>query len=248
MNETASLIAVTKRLLKSNGLTYRDVARSLKLSEPSVKRMFATGRFTVDRLAQVCGLFGFTLAELTQEAQADRQRVRTLTATQEEKLISDTKLLLTAVCALNHWTMPDILAAYILSEAECVRCLLELDRMRLIDLLPGNRIRLVVARDFDWLPDGPIRKFFRTKGLNDFLDSAFKEKEGTMEFVHGMLTDTAFEQLQQELLIVRKRFAEFHEESLSLPLSQRHGASLLLATRCRWEPAAFALLRRRSKI
>lgn len=243
MNEPASMVAATKKLLKKNGLTYRDVAKSLKLSEPSVKRMFATGRLTVDRLAQVCELFGFTLAELAQEAQADRQRLRTLTVSQEEKLVSDTKLLLTAVCALNHWTMPDILSAYDLSETECVRCLLELDRMRLIALLPGNRIRLVVARDFDWLSGGPIRKFFRTKGLDDFLGSLFSEKGESMEFVHGMFTDAAFEQLQQELLKVRKRFAELHEESLAAPLIQRHGASLLFATRRSWELAAFAALK-----
>ena len=57
------LIATIKRQLKSKGLTYRDVARALQLSEPSVKRLFSSERFTVDRLAQISHLLEFTLAD-----------------------------------------------------------------------------------------------------------------------------------------------------------------------------------------
>jgi hypothetical protein len=42
--------------------------------------------------------------------------------------------------------------------------LLLLDKMGLIELRPGNRVRSKVARDFDWLPDGPIGHFFRIEG------------------------------------------------------------------------------------
>jgi len=244
MNEIKSLISATKKLLKSQGLTYRDVAKALGISEPSVKRMFASERLTLDRLAQVGELLGFTLAELMQEAASSSQRIRTLTEEQESFLVSDAKLLLTAVCALNHWKMADIVAAYQLTDAECLQCLLYLDRLRLIELLPGNRIRLIVARDFDWLPDGPIRKLFRSQAQDDFLGSSFRGQGESMNFVYGMLTDTAYAQFQSELQRLRRRFSELHEESLLSPLAVRHGAGVLLAARHDWEPAAFARLRR----
>lgn len=244
MSEISSLIATTKRLLKSQGFAYRDVAKSLNLSEPSVKRMFASGRLSLDRLAQVSALLGFTVAELAQEAAADSQRIRTLTAEQEALLVSDMTLLLIAVCALNHWALADIVAAYRLTEAECLQRLLYLDRLRLIELLPGNRIRLIIARDFDWLPNGPIRNFFRAQGQDDFLNSAFSGQGESIAFVHGMFTESAFSQLQSELQRLRRRFAELHEESLNALPVQRHSASMLLATRRSWEPAAFAALRR----
>lgn len=244
MSEITSLIATTKRLLRSQGFTYRDVAKSLKLSEPSVKRMFANQRFTVERLAQLSELLGFTLAELMQEVVAGNESIRTLTADQEALVVSDMALLLTAVCVLNHWKMSEIVATYKLTEAGCLKRLLQLDRLHLIELLPGNRIRLRIARDFDWLPNGPIRKFFRTQGQDNFLDSSFVEDGESMTFVHGMFTDTAFSQLQPELQRLRKKFSELHEESLSAPLSQRQGSSMLLVTRRGWEPVAFAKLRR----
>src|SRR5580704_10643876 len=49
--EIIQLIATIKRELKAQGLTYKDVARALKVSEASVKRVFASERFTVARLA-----------------------------------------------------------------------------------------------------------------------------------------------------------------------------------------------------
>lgn len=243
MTEADLLVSTLKRLLKSQGMTYRDVARALKLSEPSVKRLFASGRFTVDRLVQVSNLLGFTLAELSKEALTDQMRLSTLTAKQERELVSDPKLLLVTVCALNHWTPDEIMRFYKLSEPECIKYLLQLDRLRIIDLLPGNRIRLNVARDFDWLPSGPIRQYFQSKGLNDFLKSNFDHADETMMFVHGMFTDQALAQIQDELRKLRQKFADLHEASLSAPLAKRRGLGLLLAMRA-WEPSDFAKLRR----
>jgi transcriptional regulator with XRE-family HTH domain len=243
MSEADQLIVALKKQLKQQGMTYRDVARALKLSEPSVKRLFASGRFTVERLVQISNLLGYTLAELAKEAQAGQSRLSTLTEKQERELVSDPKLLMVAVCSLNHWTMEEIVEYYALSAAECIKYLLRLDALRIIDLLPGNRIRLNVARDFDWLPSGPIRQYFTSKGMNDFLKSAFAEEGETMAFIHGMFTEQAVAQIHDELRKLRLKFAELHESSLSAPLAKRRGLGLLLAMRG-WEPAEFAKLRR----
>lgn len=243
MSEADQLIAALKKQLKRQGMTYRDVARALKLSEPSVKRLFASGRFTVDRLVQISNLLGFTLAELSKEAQAGQARLSVLTEKQEREVVSDPGLLMVAVCALNHWTLEEIVEYYRLSVPECIKYLLQLDRLRIIDLLPGNRIRLNVARDFDWLPSGPIRQYFRSTGMGDFLKSEFAREDETLNFVHGMFTDQALAQIQDELRKLRQKFAELHETSLAAPLGKRRGLGLLLALRG-WEPADFAKLRR----
>jgi len=243
VTETSQLIATIKRQLKAQGLTYREVAAALHLSEPSIKRLFASKRLTVDRLAQLSHLLGFTLAELAQEVLVAAPRLRTLSADQEARVVSDIKLLLVAVCALNNWSLAEIVSAYRVTEAECIKRLVELDRMGLIKLLPGNRIRLIVERDFDWLPDGPISRFFRNEGQGDFLNSVFAESGETSAFVYGMLTQSALAQLLTELRRLRKRFAELHEEGLSAPLNQKKGTGLLLAMRV-WEPRGFTALRR----
>jgi transcriptional regulator with XRE-family HTH domain len=243
MSELNRLLDTIKRQLKLQGKTYRDVATALDLSEASVKRLLTSSTLGADRLVQIANFLGFTLAELAQEAAVASARLRTLTPAQERELVADTRRLLVAVCALNHWTLADMLAVYALSEAECLGHLLHLDRLHLIALMPGNRIRVNVARDFEWLPDGPIRQYFRAEGLGDFLDSRFELPDEALSFTHAMLTESALARIQAELRQLRARFAELHQESLAAPLAKRRGCGLLLALR-EWEPSAFTALRR----
>ncbi len=246
MSEANQLVATLKRLLKRRGMTYRDVAQQLGLSEPTLKRLFASGRFTLERLVQVSNLLGYTLAELSREAEASRQQLATLTEQQERELVSDPGLLIVAVCALNHWSMAEILGHYRITEHDCLQHLLHLDALGIIALMPGNRIRLTVSRDFDWLPLGPIRRYFQERALSDFLKSEFAGEEETLAFVHGMLTEPARAQLFDEVRRLRRRMAALHEESLAAPLGKRHGTGLLLALR-KWEPDDFARLRREAQ-
>jgi transcriptional regulator with XRE-family HTH domain len=243
MTEIVQLIATIKRELKAQDLTYRDAARALSLSEPSVKGLFSSERFTVERLVQISPFLGFTLTEILQESSFSVPQLSTLTESQEAKLVSNGKLLLVAVCAFNHWSVADIVESYQMSKAECLTRLLVLDRMGVIALLPGDPIRLCIARDFDWLPNGPIRQFFRREGLGDFLAGRFDQPNETLEFTHGMPTDAAFFQLQLEIRRLRSKFAALHKESATAPLNQRRGTGLLLASQ-EWEPAAFRQLRR----
>lgn len=243
MTQTDRLVATLKRLLKRQGRTYRDIAPALRLSEASVKRLFASGRFSLERVVEVGQVLGYTLAELAQESEAAGERIRGLTEAQERELVSDIRLLVVAACVLNHWSLADIVAAYRFREADAVRHLLRLDRLRLIDLLPGNRIRLNVSRDFEWRPGGPIRAYFRRHWLADFVGGGFDREEEVESFAHGMLTAEALAQMRAEVKRMRQRFAELHQESLAAPLAKRRGTGLFLAMR-EWEPQEFAQLRR----
>jgi len=156
--------------------------------------------------------------------------------------VTDQSFLLLTVCVLNHWSVEDIVKVYALSDVETY--LPELQAMDVISVLPGNRIRLRIARDFVWIPDGPIQQFFRREGLSDFLNDPFGQPNASLDFVHGMFTDAALAQLQTELRRVRSRFAVLHQESIDAPLGKKRGNGLLLATR-EWEPTGFQRLRRR---
>lgn len=244
MNEISQLIKTLKRRLKNQGMTYSDLAISLGLSEPSVKRLFASERFTLERIVEIANLLGYTLAELSQEAAVMENRLHTLNEAQEKELATDTKLLLVAVCVLNQWPIEAIVEKFSLTRPECIQRLVKLDRLRLITLLPGDRVRLNVARDFDWLPNGPIRNYFKGQGMSDFLSDDFSKANETIAFSHAMLTESAVQKMQAELRKLRQKFAELHEESLSAPLEKRRGTGMLLAMR-EWEIRAFVELRRK---
>jgi hypothetical protein len=219
------------------------VGRALKLSEASVKRVFASERFTVTRLAQVSQLLGFTLAELVRESTSYLPPLEILTREQETQLVSDDSLLLVALCSLNHWTSTDITNIYALTKTEVVKQLQILDCMGVIELFPGDRIRRRAKRDFDWIPDGPVRTSLAKEGLPDFLNGPFSNDDESLDFEHGMLTPAAQAELKLELRRLRTKLVSLHEQSIPAPLTQKDGVGLLLALK-KWEPLAFRRLRR----
>ena len=131
MNEISQLIKTLKRRLKIQGMTYRELAAALNLSEASVKRLFASERFTLERIVEIANLLGFTLAELAAEAAVSENRLHTLNEEQEKELVSDIKLLLVAVCVLNQWPVDTIVETFQISRPECIQRLVKLDRLRL---------------------------------------------------------------------------------------------------------------------
>ncbi|WP_372965833.1 helix-turn-helix domain-containing protein [Marinobacter sp.] len=242
MAQTSAIVSELKRQLRSHGLTYQDVAEALELSVASVKRLFSEKQFSLKRLDQVCNLMGMEISDLVRKL-APEQKVDQLTLEQEEELVSDVRLLLVAVCAMNRWRFDEIHMNYEISETDLIRYLALLDRMGVVELLPGNRIKLLISHDFTWQPNGPIQRFFETEVQQDFLKCRFTRAGELRLFVSGMLSTQSNEAVQQKLKRLALEFRHCHEEDLALPLEQRFGVSLMMAMRP-WEIEAFDHLRR----
>jgi transcriptional regulator with XRE-family HTH domain len=239
----ATLVDALKRLLKARGITYAVVATGLDISEASVKRMFSRRDFTLQRLEEVCRLAGVDLADLAQAVASENAGAAFLSVEQEEEIVSEPKLLLVALCAVGNWSAAQITQTYDLTLEECVECLSRLDRRKIIELQPGNRIRPLISRTFSWLPDGPIQRYFRSRVESEYLGGKFDRPDELFLFVSGMLSRASASELIVRLRRTAREFAELHRDDIRLPLSDRHGTSLLLALRP-WEPRAFRALRR----
>lgn len=142
MKQTQQLLDTLKQQLRAQGKTYRCLAAHLALSEASVKRLFSERTFTLERLEQACDFIGLDIGELAALSRAAQARLQALTRAQEAEIAEDTALLLVAISVINGFSFNDLLDYYALSEQECIRKLAHLDRLKLIDLLPGNRIQI----------------------------------------------------------------------------------------------------------
>jgi transcriptional regulator with XRE-family HTH domain len=241
-----ALVDALKRMLKGRGLTYAAVAAGLGLSEAGVKRMFSRRDFTLQRLEDVCRVAGIDFAELAHEATSEAAGTTHLTVEQEQEIVSDPKLMLVALCAVGNWTLDEIVDTYDIARAECVRCLARLDRSRIIELGPDNRIRPLIDRTFSWLPDGPIQRYFRERVEAEYLSSRFNRPGELFLFVNGMLSRRSTAEVIARMRRVAGDFAELHAADRALPHPERHGTSMLLAIRP-WEPRAFRKIRRNDR-
>lgn len=246
MAHSAALIDVVKRELKARGITYERVARHLGLSVASVKRMFSRRDFTLKRLDEICELANTEFSDLVRSLQREEPQISSLTYEQEKAIVADRKLFLVAVCVLNHATFEQIVSTYDVGEAECIRLLARLDRLKFIELQPGNRIKLLVSRTFSWLPDGPIQRFFNEQAHNEFFRSRFQGAGEFMLVVNGMLSSASSAAIVTRLKRIASEFSDLHNEDVRLPLEQRSAMSLLVAVR-HWELEAFAALRRKRR-
>ena len=133
---------------------------------------------------------------------------------------------------------------YALSKTECIGLLLQLDRIKFLELLPNNRIKLRVTRAFTWLPNGPIQQYFKTRAQREYFASSFDRPGETMLLVNGVLSKASSEAVINRLRRIAKEFADMHHADAHLPLGERRPASLLLAIRP-WELEDLRALRRR---
>jgi len=231
MAQTREIINALKKALKAQGKTYADVAVALGLTEASVKRLFAQQSFSLARLDQVCHLLEIEISDLVQFMNEEQQRLQQLTVEQETELTGDVMLTLVAVCVLNRWSMDDILAFFNISEHECVRHLVKLDRLKIIELLPGNRIKLLVASNFSWLENGPIQFFFQKKIGQEFFHARFSRDDECLVVLNGMLSAQSNAEFQRKLKRLAREFDVLNNDDAALDLGQRQGVTLVLAMR-----------------
>src|SRR5688572_8804108 len=148
MAHSDALVETLKRELRARKITYAMVAKHLRLSEVSVKRMFSRREFTLSRLDLICELAHIEFSDLARMFMAQGAIISQLTPEQESEFVDNHKLMLVALCVLNSWTFDQIVAGYDISPAECVKLLARLDRLKFIELLPNNRFRLIVSHAF----------------------------------------------------------------------------------------------------
>ena len=232
MPQTTELLQTLKKLLKRNNKTYVDVATHLELSEASVKRLFSEQNLSLSRLDAVCALLEIEISDLVREMEAEQQQpISELSLAQEKEIAEDLYLLMITVYVLNRWSMQDIIRHYQFSEAECIRYLAHLDRIRIIELQPGNRIKLLVAPNFKWRDDGPIMRLFLSKIESEFFRTNFDKDSQNLVVLNGMLSDASNALFQRKLAQLAKEFDALSKDDAVLPIGERKGSTLLLAIR-----------------
>ena len=243
MSTTADLVTALKRELKAAHMTYAQLATELGLAESSVKRMLARGDMPLSRIDAICRALKLDFADLARSVADAQPLLAQLSQEQERAVVADKKLLRVAICVLSQWTLEQIVGTYRLTAAECIRYLVQLDRIGIIELRPLNRYRLKLAKAFRWRPHGPVMDYFREHALLDYFSGGFEGPSEGLLLVHGSVSKALAGAFLERLQRVAQDFAQQHLADQKLPETQREGYTLLLAMRS-WEFEAFSQLRR----
>jgi DNA-binding Xre family transcriptional regulator len=240
MSQTALLINVLKKALKAHGKTYADTAKHLQISEASVKRAFSQKNFTLQRIDDICQMIGIEFTDLLQMLKdSSTAPISGLSQEQEEEIVSNLELLLVTIYVLNRWTFEQIVNHSGMSESQCIQHLAHLDRLKMIELLPKNRIKLLIAPNFQWRENGPIQQLFLRKLQSDFFNSRFNKKQEKLIVINGMLAPSSMSVFNRKMEHLAKEFDELSSDDAGLPFDQRNGTTVVLAMRP-WKVGMFS--------
>jgi DNA-binding Xre family transcriptional regulator len=231
MATSARIIATLKRELKARGFTYRALGAKLGLSESAIKHMFSTGNFSLRRLDEVCAVLELDIGELVDITESREKKIEQLSEEQELEIMSDMRLLLVAYCLHNYWTFDEIIARYDITPEQGLRYLRRLDRMKFIELQPGDRVRLLIANNFSWRKNGAIEKFFRSRVQKEFFAHDFQDDESVRIVKNGMLTRKSVLRLIEKLQATGDLFDDTSWEERKLSATERNGTTMVLAIR-----------------
>lgn len=232
MSESAQIIEVLKRTLRSRGITYRDLAQRIGLSEASIKRIFSAETFTLERLETICMAVGMNMSEIVRMASESLQSgAHYLSMEQEQLLASSPKLFAGFYWLLNGRSAAEIQARMGLIERELRALFVKLDAARLIELLPRMKTRLRVGPLVSWRTDGPVRRAHERQVKAEFLQSEFAGADEVLHFHTAELSPASAQLLFRKLEQLSREFAEFAALDRHLPVKSKRSVALLLAYR-----------------
>lgn len=164
---------VLRRHLRRDGWTARRLAANFGIGEATAKRWLAGKAVTLDRLERLAELCGLSLAELAVESQQPPAHLaQELTLAQERALSADVFLAFLFMTILGGNEPQEVEEDFAVPPREMEAALLRLERLALIDRLPGGRVRPLVDRAIAWRKT-PMRALFESQMKAQFLAMDF---------------------------------------------------------------------------
>lgn len=220
--------------LKARNITYKELAHAIGLSEISVKRLFTGGDCGLERLEQICQYLHLEFSDLFKATPRKRKLITRLNLAQEEEFAKDKKLLMVAVCALNHWPVADIHKHLQLTRCQVQELLKRLDDMGFLEVQASDRYRLLVASSFGWISGGPIMQMVQSVS-DDFFNDGFDGEGEILRIMNMRVSRKAQEQLKARLEQIALEYEDQARADSHLPLQDRPPLSVCIAVRT-WVP------------
>jgi hypothetical protein len=216
MPAVSRFVDALKKSVRARGLTYAELARRLRLSEASVKRMFSRGTFTLARIEEVLAAVDLDLYEVARMTRGGPGPTQ-LTHEQEVALAKDERLLAVFWLVLNGWGFEEIVGTFAVTRTELTIAFARMEKLKLIE----------------W-------------AMAEFLHARFDAPLDLIRFEPRELSQESAATLKRKLERLLAEFAEMAEADSALPSGRRVPVALLAACRAWEFSAVNALRRRKS--
>lgn len=186
-----ALFATIKAVLRTRGLTYRDVGVAVGLSVSGVKKMFASGDAPWSRVLELAALVDIPVAELIQLSERPAFDEVALSEAQQRGLLEQPSALAVLwKLTVERWSVGRIRAELGLPDQTLRKALTLLDRLDLVHVEADDRVRLPHGDLVRWLNEGPLLEHLHRTWGADALDRALSGDSGALLRLHYLPMNT----------------------------------------------------------
>ena len=172
-----ALLVTLRRQLRQRGWTTASIAQALKVGPATVQRWLGNRGLTLDKLETLASLCDLSLADLTRMSEKPPPELRhELTPAQERALSKDVFLGFLFVALLSGEDWRGIGDDLDISPRAVEAGLHRLERLALIDRLPGGRVRPTIDRALIWRRPH-MRAMFERRMKPQFMAMDFSAEE-----------------------------------------------------------------------
>ena len=210
MSEKKRIVEAVKHRMKTLGFTYAKMARSIGVSEVTMKRYLTQGRFTLDTLDAICGVLKSPLEELLSEyADCQGTDKNHFTHVQEEALAENDLLFAVLYSLGGGFDFAGMLEHFDIQETVLIKALVQLDRLELIDYRSNDNIRLRQPTDTQWIPSGPLWNKYKQQAVLEFFNSDFNGENEHLKLSVGPLYPETAAVIGRKLVGLEKEIQNF---------------------------------------
>jgi DNA-binding Xre family transcriptional regulator len=217
--EFAQVVRSLKTAIKAKGFTYKKLAKKIGMSEAGLKRLLNAPDCSLQRILKICGAIDISLEDLIGITDSIEQETQTFTSAQVDLFNKSIEHLKYYYKLRVERLRPEEIREQMgLSQARNQKILFELDKVNLIELLPGNKIGDLGRRDVRWKKVGPAMAELKQAFTEDLM-RYFRRggEEGYYPVYHLQMSDRLREELYHDLdLLIEKYSKHSTRESLAL--------------------------------
>lgn len=219
------ITSALKQAFKARGVTYKDVADRIGVSEQTIKRLFREKDCSLSRLNELCEAIDISVYDLLEISRQFSEPVARLSEEQEIFLRDNPSHFSFLFFLTVEYSLETIKSCYGLSDVTVFRYLRDLDKQGLIELSANNQFRLLFEGRILMKLTGPLGEVVRERN-HAFLEYVCDHdgETGTRfsSSFRFMSADT-INAMQADLTELDKKYRKAaHQDSSLLPRKKLH--------------------------
>lgn len=215
---SAQVFDALKRCLRAKGMSYRELADRLGVSEPTIKRLFHEKDCKIGRLEEICSAIGVEIESIFMSANKGPGKGGRIPASAVARLAENASLFGVLILLSQNFSADYIMRVTGLTPASLFLYFRDLERLGLVVRGAGLSVKLTIDTPIEWDLDGPLHAPFRAINLEFVqwvLDRVRKptDEAAFISFSRRMRAETAERlRVEVEALFERAKVLAWHDQ------------------------------------